>query len=286
MYNLRYHLASLVAVFIALAIGLLLGTIVAERGVLDEQGVALVQGLQERFDEISAENSELQVGLERDRAFAADAISPLIAERLAGQRVAVIAPAGQIEAANRARETIMSAGGEVMTLTLAAPALGLDTAEPEGLAGFLYGRDVEIAPAGAELVGQIAEILTAEWRSGDERPLTEFLVTNGLMGIESAPGTGTVDAVVVAGGPQGPADTLGLEVAKRYVSEGGRAAGVDLAVVEDGVALMFAAEGLPAIDHLSTPQGQYSLVAVLAGLASGHYGTGDGADGYYAPLVP
>ena len=35
MYNLRYHIASLVAVFLALAVGLLLGTVVVERGELD-----------------------------------------------------------------------------------------------------------------------------------------------------------------------------------------------------------------------------------------------------------
>ncbi|MBN2248367.1 MAG: copper transporter [Coriobacteriia bacterium] len=286
MYNLRYHLASLVAVFIALAVGLLLGTVVAERGMLDDQGVALVQGLQTRFDEISAENEELEAGLERDRAFVADAVGPLIAGRLVGQRVVIIAPAGQVEALAVARETAQSAGAEVSTVTLASPALGMESAEPEGLAGFLHGRDVEIAPAGAPLVEQIAELLTAEWRAGDERPLTEFLVTSGLVSLESASGTGTVDAVVIAGGTSGPVDPLGLELAKRYITAGGRSVGADLTFVEDGVAAVFDAEGIPAVDHLAIPQGRYSFVAVLAGLANGYYGTGDGVDAYYAPIAP
>ncbi|MHB1136481.1 MAG: copper transporter [Coriobacteriia bacterium] len=286
MYNLRYHLASLVAVFIALAIGLLLGTIVAERGMLDDQGVALVQGLQSRFDEISAENAELEAGLERDRAFVAEAVGPLIAGRLDGQRVIVIGPAGESGALTAARETAQAAGAEVLTFTLATPALGMDNAEPEGLAGFLHGRDVEIAAAGAPLLEQIAELLSAEWRADGDRPLTEFLVTNGMVALESAQGTGTIDAVVVTGGPKGPGDPLSLELAKRFAAAGGRSIGADLNVVEDGTAVMCAAEGVSAVDHLSTPQGRYSLVAVLAGLANGYYGTGDGADAFYAPLVP
>lgn len=286
MYNLRYHLASLVAVFIALAIGLLLGTVVAERGMLDDQGVALVQGLQTRFDEISAENEELEAGLERDRAFVAEAVGPLIAERLVGQRVMVIGPGGDAGALTAAKETAQAAGAEVLSLTLATPALGMDTAEPEGLAGFLHGRDVEIAAAGAPLLEQVAELLSTEWRAGGEQPLTEFLVTNGMVALESAQGTGTIDAVVITGGPEGPGDPLALELAKRFITAGGRSVGADLGVVEGGTALMCAAEGVPAIDHLAMPQGRYSLVAVLAGLANGYFGTGDGADAFYAPLVP
>lgn len=286
MYNLRYHLASLVAVFIALAVGLLLGTVVAERGMLDDQGVALVQGLQARFDEITAENEELEAGLERDRAFAAEAVGPLIAERLAGQRVIVIGPAGEDGALAAASETAEAAGAEVLTLTLATPALGMDNAEPEGLAGFLHGRDVEIAAAGAPLLEQVAELLGAEWRADGEQPLTEFLVTNGMATLESAQGTGTIDAIVITGGPKGPADALGLKLAQQFIAAGGRSVGADLDVVEDGTAVMCAAEGVPAVDHLTMPQGRYSLVAVLAGLANGYYGTGDGTDAYYAPLMP
>ncbi|MHB1017602.1 MAG: copper transporter [Coriobacteriia bacterium] len=286
MYNLRYHLASLVAVFIALAIGLLLGTVVAERGMLDDQGVALVQGLQARFDEITAENEVLEAGLERDRAFVAEAVGPLIAGRLAGQRVVVIGPAGETGAMTTARETAEAAGAEVLTLTLATPALGMDTAEPEGLAGLLHGRDVEIAEAGEPLLEQIAELLSTEWRSDGEQPLTEYLVTNGMVTLESAQGTGTIDAVVLTGGSAGPCDALGLEIAKQFLAAGGRSVGADLDVVADGAAVSCAAEGVSAIDNLAMPQGRYSLVAVLAGLANGYYGTGNGADAFYAPLVP
>ena len=63
MYNMRYHLASLVAVFLALTIGLLLGGTIAGRAPGEGIHDVLIEGIQrdvdlqrERNDELRAEN--------------------------------------------------------------------------------------------------------------------------------------------------------------------------------------------------------------------------------------
>jgi len=63
MYNMRYHLASLVAVFLALTIGLLLGGTIAGRAPGENIHDVLIEGIQrdvdlqrERNDELRAEN--------------------------------------------------------------------------------------------------------------------------------------------------------------------------------------------------------------------------------------
>ena len=43
MYNIRYHIASLVAVFLALALGLVLGGLVVQQGTFSKQQKALVE---------------------------------------------------------------------------------------------------------------------------------------------------------------------------------------------------------------------------------------------------
>ncbi|MEA5075372.1 MAG: copper transporter [Coriobacteriia bacterium] len=286
MYNLRYHIASLVVVFFALAVGLLLGTVVAERGMLDDQGVALVQGLQTRFDEISAKNEELEAGLERDRAFATDVVGPLTAEKLSGMNIAIISPPDGADTIEAARVAVEQAGGTAITVTLGTPALGLEQSEPEGLAGLLQLQGQEIASPGEDLVDQVADVLAAEWREGDARPLTELLVTNGLMAVESAPGTVTIDAVVVVGGEDGTCDPVARALARRFVDNEARAVGVELSLKQDGVAATCSGDGLPAVDHLAMPQGRYSFIAILAGLADGYYGTGEDVDGFYPPMTP
>jgi hypothetical protein len=286
MYNLRYHIASLVAVFFALAIGLLLGTVVAERGMLDDQGVEVVRELQARFDEISAENEALSLGLERDRAFSEDAVGPLVDGLLSDTDVVVLASAGQAHSVEAIRETVQSAGGAAYVVTLNTPALGLDQTEPEGLAGLLFGEGLEMAEPGEALREQVAELLYAEWRAGGERPLTELLVSTGRMSTESLTGTFTVDAVVIAGTGSEGCDPLSLSLAQRIIADGGFAAAAELSETPGGVASVCDGEGVSAVDHLETPQGRLSLVYLLAGRASGYYGTGDGADGYYPAMTP
>lgn len=284
MYNLRYHLASLVAVFFALAVGLLLGSVVAERGMISEQTASLVGDLERRFDEINATNEQLAAGLERDRGFAQAAVRPLVSGKLSGSDVVVLVGTGRIDGVNAVHQAVTDAGGTVTTSSLLTYGLGLDTTEPNGLAGYFELRGVEMAKPGEALQRQVAEALVAEWRGGEARPLTDLLVAEGLLGEASVAGTATVDAVVIVGNGEAGCDPLALQIGQAMVAAGGASVGVDTSPVEGGTAAVCAAQGLSALDHVATPQGMVSLVWVLSGRASGYFGFGSGAVGYYPPL--
>lgn len=286
MYNLRYHIASLVAVFIALSVGLLLGTLVAERGMISDQTNQLVADLQSRFDEISAQNADLEAGLARDRAFAESAVVPLTAGQLAGKTVAIVAGTGRVDGVSAVSDAIAGAGGSTFTVTLEQTALGLYESEPENLAGYLALRGVDMASPGPELEQQVADALVAEWRAGGDQPLTQLLVGTGRMGIESTSATTTVDAVVLMGSDEAACDPFALALGGSMAAAGGRAVGVETAPAEDGCASACAARGLSAIDHVGTAQGRFSLVWILAGRADGYYGSGTGAQAYYPSLTP
>lgn len=286
MYNLRYHIASLVAVFLALSVGLILGTVVAERGMITDQTSSLVADLQARFDEIQASNDALQVGLDRDRSFAEEAVGPLTTGQLAGKNVAVFVSADAADGASAVIDTIAGAGATSVTVALQTPALGLDVEEPAGLAGYFQLHNVDIAEPGEDLERQVADALVAEWRAGAAQPLTALLAGEGLLAIESTSGTATVDAVVIVGTGQPGCDPFALAVARSMSAAGGTAAGAESVVLADGVAAACVKEGLPAVDHLDTPQGKVSLVWILAGKARGYYGSGTGAEAFFPPLAP
>lgn len=286
MYNLRYHIASLVAVFIALSVGLLLGTVVAERGMITDQTGQLVADLQTRFDEISAQNAELEAGLARDRAFAEAAVVPLTAGQLSGRNVAIVASTGRVDGVSAVADAISSAGGTSFTVTLEQTALGLYETEPEGLAGLLQLQGTEIAAPGPALEQQVADALVAEWRAGADQPFTQLLSSTGRLSIESSASTATVDAVVVMGSGEGGCDPFALALGKSMRSAGGFALGAEASPAEGGCASVCAAEGLSAVDHMSTAPGRFSLVWILAGRAEGYFGSGAGAEAYYPPLAP
>lgn len=284
MYNLRYHIASLVAVFLALAVGLLLGSVVAERGMITEQTSSLIDDLEQRFDEISATNDELSTGLERDRAFAQAVVAPLVAGKLEGRTVVVLVGTGRVDGVTSVDQAIGQAGGNMITSGILTPGLGLDKAEPAGLAGYFQLRGVEMAEAGEALQAQVADALVEEWRSGQSRELTTLLVAEGLLDQQSVEGTAAVDAVVVVGNGEAGCDPFALEVARAMNEAGGVAVGADSVAAEGGVADICFAQGISALDHVGTPQGMVSLVWLLSGRATGYYGFGDGAAGSHPAL--
>ena len=99
MIDFRYHLVSIVAVFLALAVGIVLGS-------TELRGAALTaldrtsSALSAKLNAADAENSALQQEVNGDRAFAQAAEPVLLAHLLDGQRVVVItapgAPAGVV----------------------------------------------------------------------------------------------------------------------------------------------------------------------------------------------
>ena len=63
MYNVRYHIASLVSVFLALALGLVLGGLIVDKTPTTSQS-SLVTGLKQEFETLRADNDNHQTGMD------------------------------------------------------------------------------------------------------------------------------------------------------------------------------------------------------------------------------
>ena len=100
-YSARYHAASLVAVFLALAVGILIGAGLGDNLVSDtEQN--LRDSLEGDIEDARVEADDLQVALDRERAFSSRAYPALVGDRLrvwvsAGSRPAFVIPAGYVK---------------------------------------------------------------------------------------------------------------------------------------------------------------------------------------------
>ena len=95
--DIRYHIASLVAVFLALGLGILIGASLLDEGRLLESQEKLIAGLEKRFDTLQAERSLLQTEntilngkLKEQENFFAALESPLVEGALSGLSVSVI----------------------------------------------------------------------------------------------------------------------------------------------------------------------------------------------------
>lgn len=136
MINIRYHVYSLVAVFLALAIGVAAGSTVVQRSVVDN--LKSTQGrIEKNLDDLEAKNAELQ-----DRASALEGRSGTLTQQgpaafltdvLADTHVMVLRVQGTSnDALDRVRDGLKVAGAD----TVSDVELKASLADPDTLAAF------------------------------------------------------------------------------------------------------------------------------------------------------
>lgn len=299
MFDLRYHVASLAAVFLALAVGILLGVAISGKVGEAEEGLRA-----QELDELSARLRE-----EQRRAVAADqrgeaaqefverAYPALMEGRLEERSFAVLF-LGPVDAAIRSavERTLEDAGSgdPVRVLALDVP---LDADE---LDSRLRG-DADLAAYAEEGddFGDLGEDLAQELLTGGETPLWSAL--SSLL-VEERAGTTVfpVDGAVVVRSWVPPAEeptdveeaeqlrattTLFDGLVNGLERTGLPTVGVDRIGSDESAVAAFRRLGISSVDNVDTAAGRVALALVLAGAQEGHYGVKASAgDGVLPPL--
>jgi hypothetical protein len=283
VYNLRYHIASLVAVFLALAMGLLLGTIVVERGVLSNQQTTLVAGLQKDFDQIRAESAALKAVNVTLSAFSTEVAPKIVDGAFTGRIALVIAAPDAGDTVANVTSAARAAGGKTAVVTFSNA--GLSLSDPDVQAAAVKALGITSGSADATAV---VAALAREWTvPGDPRVLTKAISAAGGLKMTGLPATATVDAVVVAASFGGTPDPTVFDLARAVGGSSMPVVGVETTKRADGTAAAAKAAGMSGVDNVDSPVGLVSLVWVLAGRSTGLYGVGATVDAAYpTPLFP
>lgn len=278
MYNLRYHIASLAAVFLALAMGLVLGGLAVGRGALDDQQQALVEGLRKEFSTLRTQNADLSAANEMLSDFARQANDAWAPGRLQGKSVALLAGTGRTDGVQAAQRDLEDAGADVVVVTLLKPGLGVaDDAVRSQVESLTGVRE--------DLAASVAASLAAEWRAGDDgRPLTELLIAEGVISAPGIDAQSTVFGVLDLASIDGKHDPSALAVARAFADAGSTAVGAQTTDAGTGVAAAAADAGLSAFDTLDTEVGRFTLVALFSGGEPGYYGYAAGTKAPFPPI--
>ncbi len=114
MIDFRYHIVSLVAVFLALATGILLGA-----GPLQEpiqgQLEGRAQALRDEQQQLRAANGELQSRVDLGDAFVAEVAGALVGSQLSGRRVLLVTLPGVDDALRESTEASLASAGAVVS---------------------------------------------------------------------------------------------------------------------------------------------------------------------------
>jgi len=227
--SLRHHVVSLVASFLMLLVGLLVGV-----GLSSEPGLQqTMQNLSEQFKQLSAENSTLRTSVERHEEFERAVLPALVRGRLAGQVIPLLVTARPPDdsVTKPVAEALEAAGAKVPYRLIWRD----DFAER---AFVVYGGDR--ASACEKAAGEIARCTI----QADERDL-QALRKSKLIRIEGRVPAISPTAVVVLGGAddqtRAAADSIDRPVLE--------------ALVAGGMANLVACEGSPVVSYMSVYRG-------------------------------
>jgi hypothetical protein len=266
LFDLRYHVASLAAVFLALIIGILVGAGLASRTDVDRRVLeGQIQRLERQNDDLTG-HVDL---IERERKASDDYVGAtylsVMNGRLRGMRVAMlfIGP-GDDDLLGAVEETLADGSGPGL-IELEALDLPVNADEVQN------ALDPQFADLALDDVGRR---LAAELVAGGETPFWDAL-TPVLVQDHRGTSTQQADAVVVATtgvATDGPTSRFVGGLYAGLARSNVPVVGVERTDERPSRVAIYQTRGLSSVDCVDTQVGRVALAALLAGAEEGHYG--------------
>ncbi|MCG2819927.1 MAG: copper transporter [Actinomycetia bacterium] len=271
---MRYHVISLVAVFLALGIGILLGTTLVERGLIAELR-SETESLQETFSEVKDKNKSLNDDLNFYKGYTTESKPYMMADRLPERAFVVITGMEPDEnTLESIHDAIISAGGNVpLTISMSTAAVYEEPALLQGLAQ-AFGLPAEPGVVKERVLAEVVEQL-----KNASNP--EVLTMLDQVGVIQMKGVlpGPVTGAVLLGSIE-EADVLegtDLPLIRAFGAAEFPVVGVSGLEASDVAMITYKKNGISTVDHVNTVPGEVALVLVLQG-RSGNYGSGRAAE--------
>jgi hypothetical protein len=294
MVSFRFHLVSLVAVFLALGLGVVAGTTVINRGI--------VRQLEQQTGEFTQRARQAEAQVNALTEFGEEVMGYVVEDRLTGAQVVIVTQEGTDEGAiASARRALEQAGAAMLGVLTVSDRMALvdesSRADLAGIVGRLATDDPEVLTA--EAAGGMATELAFGTEAADILPeliREEFILVGGR---EVGDGVlrsldGDEAVVVVAGGRDEPVIDPGgflVPLVERLVADGARVAAAEGLDTQYPFVTVLRNDGavngaITTQDNVDQVPGEVGLVLgvddALRG-TTGHYGVKDGASSLLPP---
>ncbi|MFF3439432.1 copper transporter [Streptosporangium sp. NPDC002721] len=313
MIDFRYHLVSIVAIFLALSVGIVLGTTLLEDPVIKASELAVNQ-FREGNNELRDQVEALQKREAANDAFVAADTPRLVRDALAGEKIVIVEAAGSTASVREAAQQVIEEAGATVTgrITLTdrytdpdqagfIDKLAVGAKAPEtvfSVEDTAYDKAAEVL-AGAILTSDASQV-------GEEHPagagILDAFQRGGLLTVTGEPAKRAEVALVIAPAEAYTGETasaqagalvtlaVGLDDAGQGTVLAGTqtsaATGGAIAALREDAALT---EKVSSVDTADMPAGRvvvvYALREQLTGLA-GQYGIGPGVSGIEPSATP
>ena len=301
MINLRFHIVSLVAVFLALAIGIAVGATVVDQGLVSQLNRD-IDGFDRQLRERARTIESLKANLAKSDRFATEGEARIVFGRLAAVPVLVVAGAGVDETFVKGVRTQLQAAGAMLQgelrleprlampadadLTAARAALGAASEREATLRFLLLQRfaDAVVKPGETPTLASLAAAAFVEFRSADGRLTATVPALAGGTRIIAVSGASTLipDTAFLlpflrAISADGTARALAVEAVSPTIAGAQRSGTVFVSAVRGDPDLATRVSTVDDFDELSGRVAAVFATEDLGRNVVGSYGTGKGA---------
>lgn len=280
MYNIRYHLITIIAVFIALGLGIFLGGLIVT-GSSGMNSTELVNTLKNDFTLLRAENDSLAKEKERLTAFSGKLSDAVIKDKLDGMIVAVLGTNNRpTELARQALEK-----SSAKAIPIVVDSSKMSETWPELLTTEM--KTIKAEQGIESDLDALTFALAREWSIdfAGTRIFTDELVKIGVLSIPDYPNFKGVHASVNVAMSGDQEDTTAFAISDQLYRAGITSVGLSLGGGNTHLATLSWEHRIPSSDQLGNPIGAYTITALLLKAEPGYYGASENARALY-PVMP
>jgi len=281
---MKYHIASLVAVFLALAMGILIGTTVLGNDAIIRQLEARADSLAKDLGALRQENKELKIKNDRVekstrdyQEFSRTVLPQLVANRLVGKQVALVETSNYGFNEDMIK-TLQVAGAKIQSTTSILESFDLsDQARKQQIINFLNLKETKTEKVMAALASQVAQGIVV----GDNLATLNYLEQQKLIKQSGEYGV-PVNTVIIIGGSRDENSSLvqviDVPMISYFVDKGVAVYGVEHRDVVNSYMKDYQQFRISTVDNVDTVPGEVALVWAIQG-KPGNYGVKETAKG-------
>lgn len=278
MINLRYHIVSLICVFLALGLGILIGSTIVSNDLMVGQQQKMITDLETKFSVLRERDTALAAQNESKDKIIGDyenysqVLLPLVVKnQLQNTRVAIIVTGGQ-DIPSGLLNTLNLAGADVLSQTVVLSNVNMkDVSLREKLIQFYTLKDDATAD---DLRQKVASSLSLILSNNADPSVKVFLEGLGIVKFQGDYLT-PVDQVILAGGTNSLdlsfAESLDGKLIEGLMEKGKKVTGVEGSQVHYSYMGAYQKYNITTIDNIDLSPGEISLILSMSG-EPGDYG--------------
>ncbi|QGT98978.1 hypothetical protein SYNTR_0385 [Candidatus Syntrophocurvum alkaliphilum] len=289
MIDLRYHIASLIGIFLALGLGILIGSTIVSDDLMVDQQSKIIDRLEEQFyllrereKELIAENEINNNMINHYEGFSKTILPAIVKERLSGKEVAIVVTGGKEIPADMLN-TLNTAGVEIVSETIILPNINMnDTNIRKNITEYYELSGIKTADELQTIIADnIARIIASD------ESCTKVMQTNKLAKFTET-NNRPINNVIVLGGADENSNffpqSIDQTIINILISKGVNVYGVESSCAEYSYINEYQKLNISTIDNIDLSIGQISLILAMEG-KPGHYGIKSTAD-KFMPTLP